>query len=258
MYSHLRWTTVFLAACALPALSPAQSEPSSSDKVIGTLQNVEGLVLVKQGEESAPAIEGQVVRSKQQVLVTEGAKALLVFNDGCDILLEVKELYDVPDRSPCATLWWAAPAATAVICGGALAKKSENSRKIAAAGLLVGSGLLTASHNREEEERELLAALESAQGEVLAREPREVAEIVRPGSRLRAGSEVVVRKGSKARIRFDDACVKEIDASESENDVIWQVPHNSPCFRPGLWWASAAAAAGLCVAVEDEKDVSSP
>ena len=38
----------------------------------------------------------------------------------------------------------------------------------------------------------------------------------------------------------------------------YKIPHNSPCFVNGTWWASAAAAAGLCVTVENPNDVSSP
>lgn len=233
------------------------------EPIVGTLQNIEGTVLIKRGEESVPAIEGQTVRRSQEVLVTEGAKALLVFNDGCDIDLDVSELYTIPGNSPCASLWWAAPAAAGVICGAAVLKKTKNSRKIAAAGLLVGGALITVGHNIENEDPELLAALESSQGEVLTREADGIARVVRPGTRLRAGSELIVKAGSRATVRFDDACTKAIDASNErpdndKADKIFKIPHNSPCFRPGLWWASAAAATGLCIAAEDEDDVSSP
>jgi hypothetical protein len=38
----------------------------------------------------------------------------------------------------------------------------------------------------------------------------------------------------------------------------YAIPHNSPCFSPGIWWASTAAAAGLCVTAENSNDVASP
>lgn len=242
--------------------SAALCAEEEDDAIIGSLQNVEGTVLLKKGEESIPVVEGQQVRASDNVLVTDGARALLVFIDGCDMALDDEELYEVPNRSPCATLWWAGPAAAGVACGAAHLNESNNSQAIAALGLAVGGGLLGVAQGRETDYAEFAAALESAQGEVLA--ANEAGEFVpiRPGTRLRADQEVVVRDGAKALIRFDDGCTKALEIADKDEDEVdesrYVVPHNSPCFTPGLWWASAAAAAGLCVTVENADDVSSP
>lgn len=245
-----------LMGLLLSGAAPAQEEPKR-DEVIGTLQNVEGTVLVKQGEESVPAFEGQALKAAQEVLVSEGAKALIVFNDGCDMVLDAEELYNVPSRSPCATLWWAAPAAAGVACGAAHANKSNNSRALAAVGMAVGAGLLGTSQGRETDFREYAAALESSEGDVYATNAEGELELIRPGTRLHAEQEVVVKDGAKALLRFDDGCTAAVEVGEKGEDR-YSVPHNSPCFSPGIWWASTAAAAGLCVTAEDEDDVSSP
>ena len=226
-------------------------------KEVGRLQDVQGTVLLKKGDQSIPVVEGQPLMADDEVLVTEGARALVVFNDGCDLALDEEEVYSVSRRSPCATLWWAAPAAAGVACGAAHANKSNNSRTLAAVGLAAGGALMGTSQGRETDYREFAAALESAEGEVLANNKDQTFEAIRPGTRLHADQEVLVKAGSKALIRFDDGCTTEIQVGEDEEDR-YIIPHNSPCFSPGTWWASTAAAAGLCVTAENEDDVSSP
>ncbi len=251
-----------LSAVVLGALATTAMCADEDDTIIGSLQDVEGTVLLKKGEQSVPAVEGQQVRSSDEVLVTEGARALLVFVDGCDMSLDDEELYKVPNRSPCATLWWAAPAAAATACGAAQVNKSANSQAIAALGLASGAGLLATAQGREMDFHEFAAALESSQGEVLAvNEAGEMAPI-RPGTRLRADQEVIVRDGARAMIRFDDGCTRAVEVLDKDKDNIdesrYVIPPNSPCFSPPLWWASTAAAAGLCVTTENEDEVSSP
>jgi hypothetical protein len=235
----------------------AQEETQEPKRIIGSLQDVEGTVLIKRGEESIPVVEGQQVWETDSVLVTESARALLVFVDGCDMQLDPEELYEVPRRSPCATLWWAGPAAAATACGVAHVDESENSQALAAVGLAVGAGLVGAAQGRETKFREYAAALESAEGEVMATNAAGELEPIRPGTRLRAEQQVVVKDGAKALIRFDDGCTKAMEIGKDGQES-YTVPANSPCFTPPLWWASTAAAVGLCVTAEDRDDVSSP
>jgi len=226
-------------------------------KVVGTLQDVEGTVLVKQANQSVAAVEGQQIYADQEVLVSVGSKALIVFVDGCDMALEAEELYQVPRRSPCASMWWAAPAAAGVACGAAHVDKSNNARSLAAVGLAAGAGLMATAHNREQEYREFAAALESVDGEVLVSNESGELEVVGPGTRLRADQQIVVRNGAKALIRFDDGCTKGLEVG-GDREQSYTIPGNSPCFTPGLWWASTAAAAGLCVTAENSEDSVSP
>ena len=248
------------AACLLAFSMGLLAAPlllAQSEEVIGTLQDVEGTVLIKQDQQSVPAVEGQSIFASQEILVTEGAKAMLVFNDGCDITLDPEELYQIPNRSPCSTLWWAAPAAAGVICAGAHASKNNNSRNIAAAGLVVGSVIGSVAHNRESGNyKEFLAALETSQGGVMVSEDGGPATAILPGTRLKAGQRLTVPEGGSAMIRFDDGCGQDVKLDAG--DAGYTIPHNSPCFRSGTWWASAAAATALCVTAEDSNDTASP
>ena len=234
---------------SLAAAGSAWAQQDTDPTIVGTLQQVEGVVLIKEGDSSIPASEGQLLRSAQQVLVTEGAKALIVFNDGCDMALDPSELYSVPGRSPCASLWWAAPAAAGVGCAGAHATNSSNSQTLAAVGLAVGAGLMGTSQGRESDFGEYAAALELSQGTVMARNASGNLEAIRPGTRLHADQQIVISDNAKALIRFDDGCTQEIEVGDGSEEYV--IPGNSPCFTPGLWWASSAAAAGLCLTVED-------
>ena len=258
----MKLMTRSLAAVVIGLLASAgvcaQEETQQPKRIIGSLQDVEGTVLIKRGEESIPVVEGQQVWETDSVLVTESARALLVFVDGCDMQLDPEELYEVPRRSPCATLWWAGPAAAATACGAAHASNSSNAQALAGAGLAAGAGLLAVAQGRETEFREFAAALESSEGEVMATNVAGELEPIRPGTRLRAEQEVVVKDGAKALIRFDDGCTKKMEIVGDDGQGSYIIPANSPCFTPPLWWASAAAAAGLCVTVENENDVSSP
>ncbi len=252
--SQMKLGVLLLAAGSVSAWA---QDDQRDPNIVGTLQQVEGVVLVKEGDVSIPASEGQVLRDAQEVLVTEGAKALIVFNDGCDMVLDAEELYSVPSTSPCASLWWAAPAAAGVGCAGAHVSNSSNARTLAAVGLAVGAGLLGTSQGRETDFPEYAAALEVAEGSVMARNANGALEVVRPGTRLFADQELVVSDNAKALIRFDDGCTKEVEVGNDDKESYF-IPHNSPCFSPGLWWASSAAAAGLCVTVEDNTDSTSP
>jgi hypothetical protein len=60
----------------------AQQEP------IATLTQLEGKVLVNQGEETVPAQAGMSLRSSDRVLTLEDATALVVYKDGCGLPLE--------------------------------------------------------------------------------------------------------------------------------------------------------------------------
>lgn len=257
MARSLLLAALIAAAAAAPVLAQDQQPPS--DPIVGTLQNIEGVVLVKQNGESVPAIEGQQLRKSQEVLVTEGARALVVFNDGCDLELDPEEVYKVSDTSPCAQLWWAGPAAAAVVCGAAKVNKNSNSRTLAAIGLAAGAGLLATSQGRERDFQEYAAAMNEAEGDVTTVDPvTGQTTAVRPGMRLRAEQEILVKAGSKALIVFDDGCTQKIEVGDSDKDETYVIPGNSPCMTPPLWWASAAVATGLCLSVENEEDVQSP
>ncbi len=253
---------VALIAAVAAGSAIAQEQEPPKDPIIGTLQNVEGVVLIKEGEQTVQAIEGQQLRKNQEVLVTDESRALIVFNDGCDLELDPDDdVYKFSDGSPCATLWWAGPGAAAAACGAAKVNKNSNSRTLAAIGLAAGAGLLGTSQGRERDFKEFAAALNEAEGDVMVVDENGREVPLRPGTRLRAEQEVLVKAGSRALIVFDDGCTQKIEVGGDDDDdkvERYIIPSNSPCMSPPLWWASAAVASGLCLSVEDEEDVQSP
>ena len=97
---------IALGMLAASGVHAQESDGASADegKEVGRLQDVQGTVLLKKGDQSIPVVEGQPLMANDEVLVTEGARALVVFNDGCDLALDEKKIYQISQRSPCATL----------------------------------------------------------------------------------------------------------------------------------------------------------
>ncbi|WP_295363582.1 hypothetical protein [Arenimonas sp.] len=89
-------TTALAAALLLACTSLAAAEP------VATLSQAEGTVLVNQGEQFVTAAEGQALQAGDRVMLMEGARASLVFTDGCVLPLAEGSLLDVPAVSTCA------------------------------------------------------------------------------------------------------------------------------------------------------------
>ena len=89
-------TTALTAALLFAASPVAASEP------VATLSQAEGTVLVNQGEQFVTASEGQALKAGDRVMLMEGARASLVFADGCVLPLAEGSLVDVPAVSTCA------------------------------------------------------------------------------------------------------------------------------------------------------------
>jgi hypothetical protein len=180
---------LFLLAFGLASSGSLAFAQNGTGEVVAKLRNIDGVVLIRSGSESIPAVEGQSLQKDQSVLATAGSKAVIAYLDGCDVDVAEEELYKVSGSSPCAVMWLSGPAVAAAACGYAKAEKRDNSRQIAAAGLVAGAALI--------------AAGESGRSD-----------------------------------RNDD---------DGDGGGL-----------PGWYWASAAAAAGLCASVEDAEDVASP
>lgn len=73
----------------------------ASDKV-ANLSEMEGTVLVSQGEKFVTAEAGQVLGAGDRVLVMEGGKATVTFTDGCALPVEPGTHIVLPEKSTCA------------------------------------------------------------------------------------------------------------------------------------------------------------
>ena len=95
MTSALRFAALFasLAAGACLAQTPAV--------VDAKLLEVEGSVLVNQGEVFEEAGNGTSLKAKDRVMAMENARAEVRFFEGCEMIVEPGEVLVVPDQLPC-------------------------------------------------------------------------------------------------------------------------------------------------------------
>jgi hypothetical protein len=90
--------SAFVAASLL-ATSAFAAEPAAQS--VATLSGQEGTVLVNQGEQFITAADAQALQAGDRVMVMEGGSAILVFNDGCELVLGSGSLATIPAESTC-------------------------------------------------------------------------------------------------------------------------------------------------------------
>jgi hypothetical protein len=69
---------------------------------IATIGGIEGTVMVNTGERYVNAKPGQALATGDRIMVLSGAKAELVFDDGCKLPLDANTVAVVPATSTCA------------------------------------------------------------------------------------------------------------------------------------------------------------
>lgn len=90
---------VTLSLALFSTVAIAQSEAPRSSAM---LSEVEGSVLVNQGEQFVGAEDGVSLVSGDRVMAMEGASALLRYEDGCDVRIEPATVVTLSEGSPCA------------------------------------------------------------------------------------------------------------------------------------------------------------
>ena len=66
------------------------------------LDQIKGRIMVNQGTSYKPGREGMKLKEGDQVMaVGEGSEGLVVYPDGCDYRVTVREIHKVTDSSPC-------------------------------------------------------------------------------------------------------------------------------------------------------------
>lgn len=76
----------------------AQEEKAPNSKLI----IIEGSVLLNQGEQFADAVIDTPTKEGDRVMAMEKARAVIQFDDGCDLEVDPGTIVTVPDKSPCA------------------------------------------------------------------------------------------------------------------------------------------------------------
>ena len=90
--------TVRLAALAAALVAlPAIAQDANSKLVI-----IEGSVMLNTGEQYADAVVDAATKEGDRVMAMEGARAVIRFDDGCDLEVEAGTIVTVPEKSPCA------------------------------------------------------------------------------------------------------------------------------------------------------------
>lgn len=115
-----RTAICILAASA--ALSSWAQGPNDKAEVVGKLVDVEGLVTVSQGNQLANALNNAPLVKDSRIITTSSGRVKLVFNNGCEIVLQPNRLLVVDDGRNCAALLASArpvgvPAQSAPVAG---------------------------------------------------------------------------------------------------------------------------------------------
>lgn len=112
--------SMLIAAVLGASVAFAQTDKPESD---AELVEIEGSVLVNQGEQFVPASEGIRLKEGDRVMAMSESGALIKYDDGCDVRVEPDTVVTLDEGSPCAG-WLlgverAAPAGLALGAGGA-------------------------------------------------------------------------------------------------------------------------------------------
>lgn len=94
-----RITSLTLLACLASSMAFAQSEAPRASAVLVDLQ---GSILVNEGEQFLAATEGLPLSSGDRVMALENSTALLRYEDGCDVKVEPETVVTLTEGSPCA------------------------------------------------------------------------------------------------------------------------------------------------------------
>jgi hypothetical protein len=137
MWNMKRATILLLAA--LTVMSAWAQGQKTNPKIVGKLEDVQGLVTVSVGDQLINAFTGAALVVDTRIVTSSTGSVTLSFDNGCDIKLKPNESLKVKDGATCAALLAsvgqvAVPAATAPVVPAA-------SVAVASTGWLIGGAL---------------------------------------------------------------------------------------------------------------------
>ncbi|MFA5685266.1 MAG: hypothetical protein WCY72_07175 [Lysobacteraceae bacterium] len=92
-------TSILAAAVLAAAPVVAQDEKPKSDAIV---TEIVGSVLVNQGEQFVPALDGMELKEGDRVMAMSESGALIKYEDGCDVRVEPDTVVTLDEGSPCA------------------------------------------------------------------------------------------------------------------------------------------------------------
>jgi hypothetical protein len=128
-----------LLLAALTVMSAWAQGQKTNPKIVGKLEDVQGLVTVSVGDQLINAFTGAALVVDTRIVTSSTGSVTLSFDNGCDIKLKPNESLTVKDGATCAALLAsvgqvAAPAAATAVPAASVAVASTG-------GLLVGGAL---------------------------------------------------------------------------------------------------------------------
>ena len=92
--------SILFAACAA-SISFASLVSAQDGMNVAILDEVNGSVLVNQGEKFIPATEGQSLNAGDRLMVTKTGNAIIVFGKDCKSEIKAGTMVTIPERSIC-------------------------------------------------------------------------------------------------------------------------------------------------------------
>ncbi len=130
-------------ACSL--LMTASIAHAQDSRIAATLLDIEGSILVNQGEQFVTGANNLGLSSGDRVMALEASSALLRYEDGCDVKVDPETIVTLSEVSPCAGGLLAVEqlgAGGLALGAGAPAASSGISPWLMGAAVVVGSGLI--------------------------------------------------------------------------------------------------------------------
>jgi hypothetical protein len=103
MKRRISWMAAVLAPAIVAALAAGTAFAQQSQRTVAKLKDMQGNVLVSQGDAMAAGANDQRLAIGTRVVTTAGAKVTINYDVGCDITLKENERFTVRDAA-CAVL----------------------------------------------------------------------------------------------------------------------------------------------------------
>jgi hypothetical protein len=100
-HMHIRIVSILLAAVAALVVGPAAAQQQRG--ATARLTDMQGSVLVSQGDAMVPAVNGQRIASGTRVVTAKGGRVVVRYDGGCDVILKESQRFIVHDGE-CACL----------------------------------------------------------------------------------------------------------------------------------------------------------
>ncbi|MGH8105947.1 MAG: hypothetical protein ACREO2_06495, partial [Arenimonas sp.] len=93
--------TILIALCVAGISLASSLSAAEGGMNVAILDEIKGNVLVNQGENFVPGIEGQSLNAGDRVMVTKSGNAIVVFGKDCQTEVKSGTMITIPEQSIC-------------------------------------------------------------------------------------------------------------------------------------------------------------